>query len=971
MDRMNSNDKVKKTRNRVPISCEHCRKRKQKCDRQKPCGNCTKGGLADTCKYAAVQQGNSIPKVNLNNELIKLKLKISKLERIIQMHNIDLSHYKDIMPELENDDIEEEEDPMVSLSEKFDSMMIKENRVMHSGTTSYITYVVQDKKLATIFSEIHQSHEQVYEGYKKKLREKASDYNFKFDDDHAKWLATTSNSDLIKWNTPDVEIFCGVNTPTGILLMQTKSLLSTINEVNKILPSIAVVNALIDHFFEYVYPFIPLIDEEIFREDLECVLIANPDGSASVSIAHIQHSATISLFLLVLRYAYLAINIDAPEEHIPVLKQFIQSGSEIGTCYPVLAKRILMSLPCEDAIFKKITLKNIQVLLFLRLYQIYSPEMHEENRENSLTLTIIIQMCRSFGSNRDLAKFPNVFADSREINLWRRLFFKLLWLDAQNAFEYGCPLIISDDEYDVVLPKLEESDMEVLRSIKKGIPVSKSSEEVKKIVTENSINKDIALEYELTLLIREGLNEFQNFKKKTKRSTLLQTLKKIQTFVDTKIPSMWELVQPYKNEGSINQLEKYCGITRTRSFETKVSALNFLMGFYYLLFLNDEESSENGTMTTPESEFEDNEEAKKQDKMGKYMARAIEIAFIVLKFNYDYCNYMSQRCTGAIYAMNYKVYKSFSKNCETFLFNRLMTVLVRSFLFLSSLFMRNIDEMSISVESFIKDFSNTIDAGVVLKWFEITKLENQEVRPDGCDEFSVMVFVFIRNLFFEQLKFKDKFYMSWRLQMFIKIFVNYFVSKDDYLCTELLKPIMNTDTKRRTSSVSGYEESSSVKSNPYQSESSDYLYSNSFDSNIAFDNQLNREVTDSVSTNIEDDKFMDEFLKSIGGDGFNPQPQQFDINQLVTSDPSKSMFDVMMEEQRIHRNFEGVNFFEDSIQNNSAFRDIVNTFGASPAPDSDLTARSVDPDFPSSGAFTNSSTGSIPTPGLFDAFNPV
>ncbi|TID30328.1 hypothetical protein CANINC_001030, partial [Pichia inconspicua] len=255
MEKSSSAEKVRKTRNRVPISCEHCRKRKQKCDRQKPCGNCVKSGLDKSCKYAVIQQ-NAHPKVNLNNELIKLKLQINKLERIIQMHNIDLSTYKDIMPELANDDIDEEDDPMVSLSEKFDSMMIKENKVLHSGTTSFLTYVTQDKKLASIFSDIHISHQQIYESYKQKLRMKASDFDFKFDDNHAKWLSATSCSDQMRWGEEEAQM-CSIDTPPSILLVQTKLLLNTIKEVNKFLPSFAVVNALIDHFFEYVYPLIP------------------------------------------------------------------------------------------------------------------------------------------------------------------------------------------------------------------------------------------------------------------------------------------------------------------------------------------------------------------------------------------------------------------------------------------------------------------------------------------------------------------------------------------------------------------------------------------------------------------------------------------------------------------------------------------------------------------------------------------
>ncbi|TID21054.1 hypothetical protein CANINC_003549 [Pichia inconspicua] len=330
---------------------------------------------------------------------------------------------------------------------------------------------------------------------------------------------------------------------------------------------------------------------------------------------------------------------------------------------------------------------------------------------------------------------------------------------------------------------------------------------------------------------------------------------------------------------------------------------------------------------------------------------------------------MNQRSSGALYAMNHQVYKTFSKKCETFLFNRLMTAFVRAFLFLSSLFMRNIDEMSVKVENFIKDFSNTIDAGVVLKWFEITKLENQESQPEGSDEFGMMIFLFIRNLFFEQYNFKDKYYMSWRSHMFIRIFVNYFTNSDKYKCSELLQPIINTDSRRQTDSSSSiYEEGMSLTSNLQKSESTEYSSFNGYDVNSGvFEN----DISEPVSSNIENDKFMDEFLNTIVGNGsgedVNSQSKGFDINQMINLDPSKTMFDVLMEETKIHNNVEDVNFFSNNIVNSNNFQDIVNVFGTTPGPDSEL----INSEIPSIRTFTSLSSGSISTPGLFDGFNHV
>lgn len=198
---------------------------------------------------------------------------------------------------------------------------------------------------------------------------------------------------------------------------------------------------------------------------------------------------------------------------------------------------LLMAIPGEDSIFKKITLRNVQVLTFLRLYHVYAPEMHEENREQSLTLALIIQMCRSFGINRDPSNFPQVFCDPRENTVWRRIFYKLLSLDVNNAFEYGCPLIISDYEYDIKLPTLSHDNSRLLMDFKKGIKVSQSGEEIKRLVVEDAINKDIALEYQAIKLVREALNQFQNFSGSTTKTKLIESVRKIQDFIDHRIPS--------------------------------------------------------------------------------------------------------------------------------------------------------------------------------------------------------------------------------------------------------------------------------------------------------------------------------------------------------------------------------------------------------------------------------------------------
>lgn len=46
-----SDTSKKQRRQRAVLSCNDCRRRKLKCDRELPCNRCKNGGIADTCAY--------------------------------------------------------------------------------------------------------------------------------------------------------------------------------------------------------------------------------------------------------------------------------------------------------------------------------------------------------------------------------------------------------------------------------------------------------------------------------------------------------------------------------------------------------------------------------------------------------------------------------------------------------------------------------------------------------------------------------------------------------------------------------------------------------------------------------------------------------------------------------------------------------------------------------------------------------
>ncbi|GAV28809.1 hypothetical protein PMKS-002285 [Pichia membranifaciens] len=864
------------------------------------------------------------------------------------MNNIDTSNYKNILPGISDDEIPEEDanedDPMVSLSDKFDAMVIKENKILHSGTTSYVTFIVRDKQLARIFEAYSKRHIMVYESYKQKQKVKASDFPVDISQNHLSWLtsnATTEVSACDLDNVDTIQFGNIVNPPAGVTTMQAKLVLDVLEDINKKMPPLFVVNVLVDHFFKYVYPFLPLVNEEIFRDELSYVLVPTDHGGCKVAITHLQNTSIVSLLLVILRYAYLAVNVkDYAEDNKAIgndlLIAMIKSGYQIDSSFVVIAKSLLMALPAEDSVFKKITLRNIQVLLYLRLYQVYSPEMHEESREHSLTLALVIQMCRSLGANRDPKNFPQVFQDPREITVWRRIFYKLLTLDVQNAFEYGCSLIISDEEYDVNLPALSKEESQVLSNFKKGLSVSRSGDEIKRLVVENSINKDTALEYEAVELIREGLNTFQNFKSSTKKSRLLKIVNRMQDFVDKRIPSLWEMLQENSNS-SYMQLERLFDIPKVRKFEIRLTVQTILMTFYYLLYLNDEDEGSGSENSSPQTTNNNNscsgannfetspaaaqttssstsyssttDSTNSKPSPGQrhdflsdiYGVRATELALSVLKMNYDYTKYVTQSPTLDGDSKQYKALKYFSAKCDVFILNRIAMAFLRPFLFLCSIFLKNLNSEGLTFEEILKKFSNSIDSTVVLKWFNINVTIKKEASKNGC-EFSFLLFQYVKNLFFMHYTLKNEYFISWRNTMIIKLFINYFKSADKGVCSEFLHPTIIRDDDE--SSFATGDHSTGKESG------SDFMDMNSFSDldDFHFSGNENRVLatgnTDTTDSS-NDAKLMQDFMDTAAPENNleNFESNENDLDNLIYDDMD-NMIDDMFRDTGVRRQME-------------------------------------------------------------------
>ncbi|AQZ17054.1 OAF3 (YKR064W) [Zygosaccharomyces parabailii] len=86
-----------KRRNRLTVVCTNCKRRKNKCDRKKPCSNCIKFGNADTCIYvtnlkSANYQGGNPPLENIDNSRTTKTSSIAEPKFVTKSLNELISH---------------------------------------------------------------------------------------------------------------------------------------------------------------------------------------------------------------------------------------------------------------------------------------------------------------------------------------------------------------------------------------------------------------------------------------------------------------------------------------------------------------------------------------------------------------------------------------------------------------------------------------------------------------------------------------------------------------------------------------------------------------------------------------------------------------------------------------------------------------------------------------------------------------
>ncbi|CUM53035.1 unnamed protein product [Debaryomyces fabryi] len=412
---------AKNKRTRIPTSCLLCRKRKIKCDRKRPhCSGCLANNTSQLCKYEikpwSKEYFDANNKEPWQQEIEELRLKVKSLEKTLEQQQLELeirsetSLPSSVTSSNQNDykKAQNEGDmTILDLAEKFDFLVVKDLRLRYFGPTSSVALIRNDKYAASIYSKYFKEQNKKF----KEITTKHGGVGTQKYDNGAE-SGECSYRPSFAGNFPE-------------------------------LPSLEIINLLLHRFFEFCYPLFPFIDEMDFMADVRVIL--TEENKINLSL---HQESTFAILLIMLRYSYLTLSfqkdlIQLPEARFDLAQKIAISEVNIPPSYVEYAKHLIIS----PNSLGKMTLRTIQAALFLRVYKKQCPEDDDIGTDNEILLGILIQMARFHGFHRGTVELDKELVSSSDIQLWKKIWTQLLYLDAMQSFANGTPLLVSDDEF--------------------------------------------------------------------------------------------------------------------------------------------------------------------------------------------------------------------------------------------------------------------------------------------------------------------------------------------------------------------------------------------------------------------------------------------------------------------------------------------------------------------------------------------
>lgn len=147
-----------------------------------------------------------------------------------------------------------------------------------------------------------------------------------------------------------------------------------------VLPSLRIVNGLIQRFFKLCFILAPFIDERIFMNEIGQIF----KNKETIGYDDLYYrSSTISILLIMLRFAYLTIpfkknqnnHLSGPDSDF--LRLIENTNANISSSYVEYAQHLIL----RPRGYQKIPFRKIQAVLFLKVYRLHCPEDEDKTSQ--------------------------------------------------------------------------------------------------------------------------------------------------------------------------------------------------------------------------------------------------------------------------------------------------------------------------------------------------------------------------------------------------------------------------------------------------------------------------------------------------------------------------------------------------------------------------------------------------------------
>lgn len=492
MDGAQLSKKVQK-RNRIPLSCSNCRRKKIKCDRRKPTCRVCEAHKITNCQYfeetlslgngdagmfvkyitenknSSDESGLSTFDINIktNSNTSPLQKKETDVSAELKMLNDKIKRLESLIPQSTgtNNISESKADALPSV---FPSPNLYSQVSLDDEKNDNLEMIRQLCEKLRISGKVRIG---IYDGVDAKLFANAKIGNaepFSWATIVVKdpfstplWQAVARYQQTIKntFRTSPCPVKSNLLSNHGIDEKKDHCFLG--RKILDLLPNKRAIWLFIERFFRYVYPFLPYLDQSSFIEDVERIIngnhitdLKNEELVTKLTLSQQTDTAILGSLMVVIMFAY--------ESLLDNTGNFQDSGD--STPDDVYLSKIPQSnllINCTESclnefrLLKRCQLSVLQCALLLEEYQKVDSFQSFGESDSHIYTGLLIQMATTIGLNRDPA-FGGESNNSKNDLLRRKIWYGLIAGDNHQYMQTGIPPSIYPDHYDTKLPWFDE-----------------------------------------------------------------------------------------------------------------------------------------------------------------------------------------------------------------------------------------------------------------------------------------------------------------------------------------------------------------------------------------------------------------------------------------------------------------------------------------------------------------------------------